>query len=123
MKKNEQPKLICVFGLGMSGIAAARYLQRTGQAFFVVDTRSAPPEKAALLELDLCQHMHFGEIPHAALNHAVMIILSPGVSPQLPCLIEARAAKVEIVGDIEIFARQTRGKIIAITGSNGKSGE
>lgn len=118
---NLQQKLVGVFGLGMSGLAAARYLQKTNQSFFVVDTRAEPPGKSELENLDLCQGCYFGKTPQSVLNNASMIIVSPGVDSTIEPLKEAKDSGVEIVGDVEIFARETQGKIIAITGSNGKS--
>ena len=121
MSNNEQQKLIGVFGLGMSGISAARYLQRTGQAFFVVDTRQSPPEKESLSSLDLCRAGYFGDVPQDVLDSASMIIVSPGISPSIEPLKKAEDAGVELVGDVEIFARLSHGRVVAITGSNGKS--
>lgn len=121
MSDTLQKKLICVFGLGQSGLSAARYLQRTGQAFFVVDSRESPPEKNAISELDYCQKTIFGSVPQSELNHAELIILSPGVSPDINEIQTAKSAGVEVIGDIELFSRMTRKKIVAITGSNGKS--
>ena len=45
-----------------------------------------------------------------------MLILSPGVSPELPFIEEARAKGVEIVGELEIAFRIGRGNYVAITG-------
>lgn len=118
---NLQHKLIGVFGLGMSGLAAARYLQRTNQPFFVIDTRAEPPGKDELGKLTLCQQCYFGEIPQALIENASTIIVSPGVDPEIEPLQKAKRLGVDVVGDVEIFARETQGKIVAITGSNGKS--
>ncbi|TQV89834.1 UDP-N-acetylmuramoyl-L-alanine--D-glutamate ligase [Aliikangiella coralliicola] len=121
MLSNVENKLVCIFGLGKTGISAARYLQRTEQEFFVVDSRNEPPGKTEVEALSNCQQTYFGEIPEQRLQQASMIILSPGVTPELPEIVAAKNAGVEVVGDIEIFVRSTSKKIVAITGSNGKS--
>ncbi|WP_196137163.1 UDP-N-acetylmuramoyl-L-alanine--D-glutamate ligase [Aliikangiella sp. G2MR2-5] len=117
----QQEKIICVFGLGKTGLSAARYLQRIGQPFFVVDTRQAPDGTDELLAMDCCKQVYLGDIEQDTLNIAEKIILSPGVDPRISWIKNAVEAGVEIVGDIELFARSSSAKIIAITGSNGKS--
>jgi len=121
MSLNNTQKLICIFGLGQSGVSVASYLQRTGQEFFVVDSRTNPPGKDQLSELTNCQSKHYGSIPVELLNNASMIVLSPGISPQKAEIVAAQNHGVEIVGDIELFVRNTQKRIVAITGSNGKS--
>ncbi len=121
MTEITQKKSICIFGLGQSGISAARYLERTQQDFFVVDTRKNPPGQSEVKVMSYCQQSYFGEFPQNELNDALMIIVSPGVSTQLPSLILARQAGVNIIGDVELFVKNTNKKIVAITGSNGKS--
>ena len=121
MTNNALENLVCVFGLGMSGSAAARYLQRINQAFFVVDTRTNPSGKNEVVNLPNCKASFFGDIPQDILNRSKQIILSPGVSPNIDAIRLARKNNVDIVGDIEIFSQQSKNKIVAITGSNGKS--
>lgn len=121
MTNNALENLVCVFGLGMSGCAAARYLQRVDQAFFVVDTRINPSGKNEVINLPNCKASFFGDIPQEILNRSKQIILSPGVSPNINAIRLAKENNVDIVGDIEIFSQQSKNKIVAITGSNGKS--
>ncbi len=105
----------------MSGIAAARYFQRIKKPFFVFDTRDTPSGKETLDELSYCQASWFGDIDQNLLNQAEKIILSPGVSPENERVRSAIFAGVPVIGDIELFAQLNRSKVIAITGSNGKS--
>ncbi len=121
MPNNSHNNIICIFGLGLSGISTARYLQKTKQDFFVVDTRENPPGKDLVREMSCCQSYYFGFIPTAKLNNASMIILSPGVSPKITEIKTAKDNGVKVIGDVELFVTQTTKKIIAITGSNGKS--
>ena len=121
MFDNAENKLACIFGLGKTGISAARYLQRMQKDFFVVDSRAEPPGKKEIELLQNCRETYYGHIPEKRLLDASMIILSPGVTPQLAEITKAKKAGVEVLGDIEIFVRSTNKKIVAITGSNGKS--
>ncbi|MGX5202588.1 UDP-N-acetylmuramoyl-L-alanine--D-glutamate ligase [Aliikangiella sp. IMCC44632] len=121
MQTNSLNKLPCIFGLGMSGLAAARYFERIQQSFVLVDTRENPPGKESVAALAFCQQAFYKNIPEHAVINASRIILSPGVDPSHELLVKAREAEIEIIGDVELFVRETKSKIVAITGSNGKS--
>ncbi len=64
---------------------------------------------------------HTGSFHQVWLNDADLIVSSPGIALSTPELVEARDHGVEIVGDIELFCREAKAPIVAITGSNGKS--
>uniref|UniRef100_A0A1A9UK71 Polynucleotide phosphorylase 1 n=1 Tax=Glossina austeni TaxID=7395 RepID=A0A1A9UK71_GLOAU len=64
---------------------------------------------------------HLGSLNIEWILNATLIVVSPGISLLHPSLIAAKKARIEIIGDIELFARQALKPIIAITGSNGKS--
>lgn len=110
-----------VVGLGRTGMSCARYLHARGIEFAVTDSRSAPPESRALKELVPGIQMRFGEFDQALLDGASQVIASPGVSLDEPFLKAAAARGIAIVGDIELFVREARAPIAAITGTNGKS--
>jgi UDP-N-acetylmuramoylalanine--D-glutamate ligase len=108
-----------------------RWLERRGARVSVADTRSAPPHAATLA----------AELPHvpvktgafdAALFSGVdAVAVSPGIDPRQPAIAKAIGSGVQTVGDIELFAEgmtdlarrrsAPRPKVLAITGSNGKS--
>lgn len=110
-----------IFGAGISGLSVAEYLTLQGKNFRIMDSREIPPNAAAIQSLLDSSHISFGEIKQQWMEQADVIVLSPGVSPHLPELEQAKARGVEIVGDIELFAREVKAPYIAITGSNGKS--
>jgi UDP-N-acetylmuramoylalanine--D-glutamate ligase len=110
-----------VVGLGRTGMSCVRYLQARGLGFAVTDSRTAPPESAALAQLAPDAQVRFGGFDESLLDGAAQIIASPGVSLREPFLMNAAARGVPIVGDIELFAREARAPIAAITGTNGKS--
>ena len=124
-------KRIVVVGLGLTGFAVARYFTRINESFVVVDTRAEPPTLAAFKTEfpDVDVYLGTDARVAAALTSASQIVVSPGVSlPELG-LVQNReggvltkvSTDVEIIGDIELFARVADAPIVAITGSNGKS--
>lgn len=110
-----------VVGLGRTGLSCARYLQSRGVSFAVTDSRAAPPETAALEKLAPGLDARFGGFDEALLDGASQIVASPGVSLKEPFLKSAAARGIPIVGDIELFVREAKAPIAAITGTNGKS--
>ena len=119
--KNLSHKRVLIVGLGQTGLSCARYLSKHGIEVAVTDSRDHPP---ALDELQECYPdiaIFVGGFSSEAFKRATCLIVSPGISLRQPLIVEARARGAEIVGDIELFARNADAPVIAITGSNGKS--
>lgn len=110
-----------VVGLGRTGLSCARYLQSRGLSFAVTDSRAAPPESSALEKLAPAAEVRFGGFDEALLDGASQIVASPGVSLKEPFLMSAAVRGIPIIGDIELFVREAKAPIAAITGTNGKS--
>jgi UDP-N-acetylmuramoylalanine--D-glutamate ligase len=112
-----------VLGLGVTGLSLARHLVRHGARVRVADTRAAPPQAADLRAALPDVEVVLGPFIEATLAGADLIAKSPGVPLDLPAIAEAAERGVEVVGDIELFARALppAQKVLAITGSNGKS--
>lgn len=110
-----------VVGLGRTGLSCARYLQSRGLPFAVTDNRASPPETEALRRLAPEVEMRFGAFDESLLDGASQIVASPGVSLREPFLVSAAARGIPIMGDIELFVREAKVPIAAITGTNGKS--
>jgi UDP-N-acetylmuramoylalanine--D-glutamate ligase len=110
-----------VVGLGRTGLSAARYLRAQGWRVAVTDTRASPPELAALTALDASIPVRAGALDAALLDEALCVVASPGVPLSSPFFAAARARGLEIVGDIELFARAADAPVAGITGTNGKS--
>lgn len=110
---------VVVLGAGLTGASLARYLAREGASVRVADTRDDPPFAKDLANVPLLK----GEFDDATFAGADMIAISPGVRKDLPPIAAAVARGVELVGDIELFARALPAtqKLLAITGSNGKT--
>jgi UDP-N-acetylmuramoylalanine--D-glutamate ligase len=117
-------KHVALFGLGASGLDAARALHAGGATLAAWDDKEASREKAAAAGIAI---VDLREADWAAFDS---FVLAPGVPLTHPVphwsVDKAHAAGVEIIGDIELFCRE-RAKIapdsrfIAITGTNGKS--
>ncbi|MDQ5767828.1 UDP-N-acetylmuramoyl-L-alanine--D-glutamate ligase [Thiothrix subterranea] len=112
-----------VVGLGQTGLSVARHLQARGVAFAVVDSRANPPGKAELLAEFPQTPYHFGAFAEAAdwFASAATLVVSPGIAIATPEIHAAGERGAAIIGDIELFVRETQAPVIAITGSNGKS--
>jgi len=117
-----------IVGLGRTGLSCARYLHARGWRLAVTDTRQKPPEMARLAELAPSIPLSVGGLDASLLEGgpnglpgADCVVASPGVSLAAPFFVEARRRGLEIVGDIELFARAVDAPVVGITGTNGKS--
>jgi UDP-N-acetylmuramoylalanine--D-glutamate ligase len=118
---NDKRPYAVIVGLGRTGLSAARYLHEQGWRLAVTDTRERPPELAALTALDASIPVRFGDLDAELLDGALCVVASPGVSLALPFFAAARRRGLEIVGDIELFARAAHAPVAGVTGTNGKS--
>lgn len=108
-----------VLGLGATGLSVARYLKRNEIDAMFFDTRENPPGVDALRKICPDAEILLGD---ATLPRGVKrIIASPGIADSHPLLEDARKARLEVVSDIELFAREAKAPFLAVTGSNGKS--
>jgi UDP-N-acetylmuramoylalanine--D-glutamate ligase len=123
---------VVVLGLGDTGLSMARWLARRGAGVRVADSRSDPPHAAALARELPQVPLATGAFDAGTLRGADIIAISPGLDRRAPPVADAIKRGVPVVGDVELFAqalkedarRQTPDvspKIVAITGSNGKS--
>lgn len=110
-----------IVGLGVTGMSCVRHLSARRQPVVVADSRTAPPQLEALRREFPRTECRFGAFDPALFEGADCIVLSPGVSPDEPAVMAAKNRGVEIIGDIEIFAREAKAPVAAISGSNGKS--
>jgi len=113
-------KAVLVVGLGLSGVGAACFCADRGARVTVNDVREPEALSANLALLPDGVDVVLGSHPEEVFRAAELIVLSPGVPPLLP-LERARAAGVEIIGEIELAVRHLHGELIAVTGTNGKS--
>ena len=110
-----------VVGLGKTGASCLRFLAKRGIAVSATDTRTAPPGLTELGGLAKTLDIRLGGFDLSLLDGASQLLISPGVSLREPIASQARARGIEVLGDIELFARAVRAPVIGITGTNGKS--
>ncbi len=110
-----------VVGLGKSGMSLVRFLAQRGVSFAVADTRDNPPELATLRRDYPQVDVRCGELDVDFLCRADELYVSPGLALATPALQAAAARGVKLSGDIDLFARNAKAPIVAISGSNAKS--
>ncbi len=110
-----------VVGLGKTGASCLRFLSKRGAAVSATDTRRAPPGLAELGGLANSLDLRLGGFDLSLLDGASQLLMSPGVSLDEPIARAARERGIEVLGDVELFARNVHAPVIGITGTNGKS--
>jgi len=98
-----------VVGLGKSGAAAARLLKARGAQVIAAD------------DDDVRFEGELRRVVPESLGGVDLVVVSPGVPLSLPIFAEARAHKVEVIGEVELASRFIGEPLIGITGTNGKS--
>jgi UDP-N-acetylmuramoylalanine--D-glutamate ligase len=112
-------KRVVVVGAARSGIAAAKLLVRRGASVTLTDVRERIDEEGQLRTAGV--QLELGGHRPQTLRDADLIVLSPGVPPGQAAIADARAAGVPVMGELELASRWLRGRIVAITGTKGKS--
>ena len=125
-------KRVLILGLGESGFAMARWCVRQGAVVTVLDTRATPPYldrlRTELPKVSFVSTPLDERFDKALLSGVDRLAISPGLSPGLLAVLHARAAGIEVVSELALFAEalnalgeRHRCRIIAITGTNGKT--
>jgi UDP-N-acetylmuramoylalanine--D-glutamate ligase len=130
---NMQHQHVLILGLGASGLAMARWCARSGAQVTVADTRTAPPQLAALQRDVPAASFVAGALDAGLLQGGITAVFkSPGLSPAdiAPLAEAAQAAAIPVAGELGLFSqaltalkssRDYAPKVLAITGTNGKT--
>ena len=119
---NLTDKRVLVVGMARSGIAAAKLLCGKGAKVTINDMKGEEAFGAQLDELRALGCVFaLGCAPQACFDGQDMMIISPGIAYAKPFVQEAIARGIEVIGELELGARLTRGALAAITGTNGKT--
>jgi UDP-N-acetylmuramoylalanine--D-glutamate ligase len=110
---------VIVVGAARSGVAAAHLLVRRGAVVTLTDIRDQIDEADDLRSAGV--RLELGSHPDEILMRSDLVVLSPGVPPDQTAVAAARAAGVPVIGELELASRWLRGRIVAITGTKGKS--
>jgi hypothetical protein len=123
MSASYQGRRAVVLGLGLTGYTLARWLAKHGATVSVADTRPHPPNAERLARENPGIPLETGPFTASTFAGADVIAISPGVAKDQPAIADAVAAGADLVGDVELFARELppAQKLLAITGTNGKT--
>jgi UDP-N-acetylmuramoylalanine--D-glutamate ligase len=112
-------KRVTVAGAARSGLAAAELLVRRGARVTLSEAEPEAPAAAPLAALGV--ELELGGHRRETFVDADLVVLSPGVPPAQEAVQAARAHGVPVIGEIELAWRWLEGRVIAITGTKGKS--
>lgn len=115
-------KTACVIGTGVSGVSAAKLLCRHVERVIIFDQNEKTDiehVKELLGEYD-CDIL-IGELPEEILSHVNLCVPSPGVFPESDIFRAFKEHDIKIWGEIELAYKFEKGKVVAITGTNGKT--
>ena len=115
-------KRVLVVGLGKSGVASALFLKARGARVTVSDAKTEDQLREEIpVLLDHGIAVETGGHGDRTFRGQDLIVVSPGVPVDAPHLVQARALGETVIGEIELAAQFLAGRIVAITGSNGKT--
>lgn len=123
LKMELQGKKVLVVGSGISGVGAAEVLDKVGACPILYDENEklVKEEVAAKLPADYRGEVIVGTLPEEVKKTVEFVILSPGVPTDTPFVNSFRERKIAIWGEIELAYVLGKGKVAAITGTNGKT--
>ena len=110
---------VVVVGAGRSGIAAARLLAGRGARVTLSEAGAGIASSGSLANQGI--DIEVGGHRAGTLRGADLIVLSPGVSPRVPEIAAARGRGIPVISEVELAARWLRGRLVAVTGTKGKS--
>jgi UDP-N-acetylmuramoylalanine--D-glutamate ligase len=115
-------KKVLIIGAARSGIASARFLADKGAIVALNDQKPIEKWSAEALALrEIGVGLLPGEAPSWLLDQLDLVVVSPGVPATIIPIRYAERAGAEVIGEVELAARYLKGRIVAITGSNGKT--
>lgn len=120
-KAQTQATNIAVVGLGVTGLSCVRWCLRQGLNVKAMDTRDEPPNIHEFKKSFPSVPVFLGPLRVDDFVNVQQVLLSPGLPVQNTVMQTLQGRGVEIIGDIELFARHVKAPVVAITGSNGKS--
>ncbi len=115
-------KKILVCGMAKSGVSAAKLLKKLGADVIIQDAKTEEQLSDAVSEVrELGIETYLGKNPDDIVTNMDMLVMSPGVPCDLSFVTKAKGAGVKVIGETELGYTLCKGKIAAITGTNGKT--
>ena len=116
-------KRVLVFGAGISGIGAADLLCKVGACPVIYDGNDKQDPEAIKARLEQPENVDIilGELSEEARKTLDLVVMSPGVPTDLPIVKTLRTQGLPIWGEVELAYQMGKGKVLAITGTNGKT--
>ena len=116
-------KKVLVYGAGKSGIGACNLLTEAGALPVLFDQKEGltPADMLAGVSKPECVTACPGTVPEDILASLDFIVLSPGVPTDLPTVNELRGRGLPVIGEVELAYEAGRGRVLAVTGTNGKT--
>ncbi|MBI4388372.1 MAG: UDP-N-acetylmuramoyl-L-alanine--D-glutamate ligase, partial [Candidatus Omnitrophica bacterium] len=113
---------ITILGLGKSGFESARFLKKRGASVFASEQQSNPStlERKKKLET-LGIEVEIGQHTTNRILKSDLIVISPGISPKSQIYQAIENARVPLWSEIELAFRFLQARLIAVTGTNGKT--
>jgi UDP-N-acetylmuramoylalanine--D-glutamate ligase len=116
-------KKVLVFGAGKSGISATRLLQRQEADVILYDSNTKLTNQDFMDKFDTGHHFLLvtGELSEELIAALDLLVISPGVALDHPLVVRIQEKQIPVWGEIELAYRYSKGKIVGITGTNGKT--
>lgn len=116
-------KKVLVFGTGISGIGAVELLEKVQAKPVLYDgnKKLTKDEISKRLPEGSNGEIIIGDLPKEIMEALDLVVLSPGVPTDLPLVNEMREKGIPIWGEVELAYVNSKGKVLAITGTNGKT--
>ena len=120
---NLQGKKVLVFGSGKSGIGAADLLEQTGATPVIYDGNEKIDKEAVSHKIPHHSRteVYAGELPKEVQDSLDLVVLSPGVPTDIPMVRALYEQGLPVWGEVELAYRTGKGRVLAITGTNGKT--
>jgi UDP-N-acetylmuramoylalanine--D-glutamate ligase len=116
-------KKVLVFGAAKSGISATRLLQKQGAYVNLFDSNTKLTDNDFKDKFDVNHNFKLitGELSEDIINTLDLLVISPGIAIDHPEVLRMKTKNIPVWGEIELAYRFAKGKVIGITGTNGKT--
>lgn len=122
-KRNWEGQKVLIAGAGLSGIAAVWLLQKAACSIILYDGNTELDEETIRKKLpdEFSGDILLGDLPEGIEKGLTLVVMSPGISLDLPFVKRFYEASCPVIGEIELAYSFLKGELIAITGTNGKT--